>query len=345
LTIQGLNHRLPPGQQLAAPGKWPTVGQRRPLPWTPPWRVEIAGLVRSPQIRTLDELRALPQTNLVADIHCVTRWSKFDVPFRGVLLADLLDLAGPLPEGRYVSFVAHSENAHSTSLPLADAIELGTLVALEAEGAPLGEVRGGPVRTVVPGRYFYKSLKWLARIELLADDRLGHWEAGAGYHNTADPWREQRYIASGVTKQEAARLIASRDFSGRDLLGIDASGRDLAGLDARRALLRNADFRGAKLSRANFERANLSNARFAGADLRDAVFTQADIEGADFTGADLRGADLRVASMLGVTFFSFADEQDANAAIFDDRTQIDAARLVDLVPQQAERLALVLNRS
>jgi DMSO/TMAO reductase YedYZ molybdopterin-dependent catalytic subunit len=328
-------NRLPPGQQLAAPGKWPTVGQREPLPWTPPWRVEVAGLVSKPRSWTLAELQEFPQTEASIDIHCVTRWSKLDVPLRGVMLADVLRLAQPASAARFVSFVAHSAGAHSTSLPLAEALELGAIIALEAEGRPLPESRGGPVRMVVPVRYFYKSLKWLARIELLADDRLGYWEAAAGYHNTADPWREQRYVAAGIGKRDAARLIASRDFSGRDLLGIDASGRDLAGLDARGALLRNADFRGANLRAARFEGANLSNARFRGADLREAVFFGADVEGADFSGADLRGADLRVASLLGVTFAGL-DLAASQAAVVDAATVWDAASLEQLAPPQAE---------
>jgi hypothetical protein len=336
-------HRLPPGQQLAAAGKWPTVGQRAPLPWTPPWTVELCGLAALPRVWTLDELRAMPQKEVVVDIHCVTRWSKFDVPLRGIPLDELLRLAGPSSEARFVSFVAHSENAHSTSLPLGDAIELGTLVTLEAEGAPLSETRGGPVRTIVPGRYFYKSLKWLTRIELLAEDRLGSWEASSGYHNTADPWRQQRYVAPGIGKQEAARLIASRDFSRRDLLGIDAAGHDLAGLNASEALLRNANFRGANLRGARFDGANLTNAQFHGADLRGAMLAGADIEGADFSGADLRGADLRVGSMLAVTFFDAASAVQDNEAVFDRETKIDSARIADLAPPQAEWVRRLLH--
>ncbi|HEX2164948.1 MAG TPA: molybdopterin-dependent oxidoreductase, partial [Thermoanaerobaculia bacterium] len=220
----------------------------------------------------------------------------------GVPLATLLAASRPLPEARFVSFVARSERGHSTSLPLADALALGTLVALTSDGEPLAEIHGGPVRTVVPGRYFYKSLKWLERIELLADDRLGYWEAEMGYHNVADPWKEQRYIAANVDRGEARRLLEARDLSGRDLLSLDAERRDLARLDARGAVLRNASFREAVLTDARFSRANLSNAHLEGADLRRADLRDADVEGADFRGADLRGADFRGASLFGATF-------------------------------------------
>jgi DMSO/TMAO reductase YedYZ molybdopterin-dependent catalytic subunit len=335
--------RLPPGQHLAAEGKWPTVGERSPRSSGQPWTVAVSGLVRHRRTYTLDQLRALPQTDVAVDIHCVTRWSKLDVPIRGVLLADLLAVAEPEPAARFVSFVADSQRNHSTSLPLADALQLGAMAALEAFGEPLPELRGGPVRMIVPGRYFYKSVKWLSQIELLSQDRLGYWEAEAGYHNTADPWREQRYVATNLSKREAAALIAARDFSGRDLLGIDAAGRDLRGLSARRALLRNADFRRSDLREARFDGANLSNAHFADADLRGAVLLNADAEGADFTSADLRGADLRVASLFGATFYDPRREQAAPK--IDNTTRIEPARLDDLVPFQADSLRAALGLS
>ena len=170
----------------------------------------IGGLVEVPRVLALTELAALSRVERIVDIHCVTRWSKPAVRFGGVLLADLLSHAPPKPAARFVSFVSRSERSHSTSLVLAHAISLETLIALSCEGQPLAAEHGGPVRVVVPGRYFYKSLKWLAGVELLAEDRLGYWEATAGYHNHADPWQEQRYIAPGLTKQQAAAADAYR---------------------------------------------------------------------------------------------------------------------------------------
>jgi DMSO/TMAO reductase YedYZ molybdopterin-dependent catalytic subunit len=323
--------RLPPGQQLAAPGKWPLVGERRPREDASPWSVALEGLVESPCQLTLAQLAALPQTNRVVDIHCVTRWSRLDAGFGGVMLADLLALCRPRPEARYVSFVARSPRSHSTSLLLDDALKLQAMVALFADAAPLDTIHGGPVRIVVPGRYFYKSLKWLERIELLAEDRLGYWEAEAGYHNTADPWREQRYMAPNLNRFEVQRLLDARDFCGRNLRSLDASGRDLIGLRARDALLRDADFRRAKLVRASFASTNLSNARFAEADLRGASFDHADLEGADFSGADLRGADLRGAMLTAATFVT-----GELAARFDATTRVDERSLEELMPEQAD---------
>jgi DMSO/TMAO reductase YedYZ molybdopterin-dependent catalytic subunit len=327
--------RLPPGQQLAAVGKWPLVGERVPAAEDGPWMVTIAGLVDAPRTWSLDELRSLGWVERVVDIHCVTRWSKLDTRFGGVMLADLLDAAKASREARFLSFVAHSPRAHSTSLPLADAVELATMIALEANGEPIRAEHGGPVRVVTPGRYFYKSLKWLQRIDVLAEDRLGYWEAEAGYHNNADPWHEERFLAASLSRQEMREILATRNFAGRDLRSMDATGHDLDGLDARGALLRNADFSRAKLSGANFSGTNLSNAHFALADLRGASFRDADVEGADFAGADLRGADFRGASLIGATFMLASGDGQMPSARMDHTTQIDWQRLDELVPEQS----------
>lgn len=324
---------LPPHQQLAAPGKWPLVGEKQPASWSPPWKVEVSGLVQVPRVWTLEELWELPSVERTTDIHCVTRWSKLGMRFRGVLLETLLEQAQPTAGARFISFVAHGERRHSTSLPLADALELGTLVAWETDGQPLDESHGGPVRTIVPERYFYKSLKWLAGIELLAEDRLGYWEATAGYHNVADPWREERYIASNLSKQQAAALLATRNIAGKDLLSLSAAGLELPGLDARGALLRNADFRGADLRGADFAKANLTNARLQNAVLSGASLIDADCEGADFSGADLRGAKLVGASLFGATF-----RTEEATALVDPTTSVSAATLEMLAPEQAEYL-------
>jgi DMSO/TMAO reductase YedYZ molybdopterin-dependent catalytic subunit len=324
------SQHLPPGQQLVARGKWPIVGERTPRDDVAPWTVSVGGLVAHPGELTLADLAAMPQVQQTVDIHCVTRWSRFDTPFGGVLLADLLARCDSLPAARYVSFIARSARGHSTSLPLAEALKLKALIALRFEDAPLEPIHGGPVRVVVPERYFYKSLKWLERIELLAEDRLGYWEQEAGYHNTADPWREERYLAPQLDRLEVQRLLDARDFSGCDLRSLSAAGRDLRGLVARGALLRDADFRRANLQGADFTGANLSNAHLAEADLRGASFAGADVEGADFTSADLRGADFRGAFLTAATF---TDGQ--RPAHIDATTLLDRRAVDDLTPQQA----------
>lgn len=327
-------HKLPPHQQLAAPDRWPLVGEKAPDPQRAnrPWSIVIRGLVERERVWTLDELRALPQVERVVDLHCVTRWSKLGAHFGGVPLKALLERCRPTPRARYLSFVARSARAHSTSLPLEVALEQDVLLALRYEGQPLPPEHGGPLRTVVPQRYFYKSLKWLEAIEVLREDRLGYWEREAGYHNAADPWQEQRYIVPDLDSAHYRKLLQKRNFSGQNLLGLDAQGRELSGLNAHEAQLRDAHFERANLEGARFEGANLSNAHFNDAHLRGATFVGADCEGADFRGADVRGVDFTRASLFGVTFVDEAP--DSRAALVDATTRIDARSLAQLTPPQ-----------
>ncbi len=339
-TIRIVNQKekqnLPPGQQLVAKGKWPLVGERESAKSTDPWTLTVQGLVDSPQEFSWQQLKQFPVVESTIDIHCVTRWSKLGVSFQGFSLQHLVDLCQVNAQAKFVSFVARTDRQHSSSLPLDEALRLNTMLAYACEGEDLPEQHGGPLRGVVPGKYFYKSVKWVQRIEFLSEDRLGFWEAESGYHNVADPWKEQRYIASSISKRESESLIEKRDFAGRELLGIEVAGHDLSELLAEKAQLRNANFSGCQLQRANFGSANLSNANFRSANLNHASFQDADLEGADLTGADLRGADLSGCSLFGATFCDEKDGTIQNAAKFDAETIIDRAStdaLTDLQKQ------------
>lgn len=340
-----MNHApLPPNQQLVKGERWPVVGEKAPRQCDSPWTLTIDGDVSHRVVFGIDDLRAMPQTRRRIDIHCVTRWSKFAVEFEGIPLADILAACdgGPLwkDEAKFVSFIARSDRAHSTSLPLQEVLDLDPLIALRGAGQPLPCEHGGPIRMVVPGKYFYKSVKWLERIEFLTQDRLGYWESEAGYHNGADPWQEQRYIAAQLGKQAIARLLEQRDFSGLDLLSLQARGLNLDGLNATGALLRNADLREASLRGANFAEANLSNAHFHAADLREANLRDADLEGADFSAADLRGADLRGASLFGASFCSLETAGPAtDLAWLDSTTLVSQVSLDALTHPQREFVA------
>jgi DMSO/TMAO reductase YedYZ molybdopterin-dependent catalytic subunit len=324
---------LPPNQQLAAPLKWPVMGEKSPRKGTEPWLVSIDGLVAIPKIWSVEDIKAMPQVEQILDIHCVTRWSKIGSRFSGVPLSHLLAQCQPLTEARFVSFIARSEVNHSTSLPLDEALR--ALVALEYEGQPIDEQHGGPVRMVVPEKYFYKSLKWLERVELLEQDQLGRWEREAGYHNLADPWLEQRYIVPALDKATLREALTKRDFSGKDFHSLDATGLDLPGLNARGALLRATNFRRVNLEGACFDSANLSNAHLEGCNLRGTTFLNADVEGANFCGADLRGADFRGASLFGTTFFAEDSSADSSGGTrIDLTTRIDEVGIEALTPVQ-----------
>jgi len=190
LVERGLDPaRLPPGQYLTE--KWPVL-HAGSIPQTDlaSWDFRVFGEVEEPVTLSWDELRVLPSHEITTDIHCVTRWSRFDTSFRGIHWRELAKLVRPKPSARFV--VAHAEQGFTSNVPLSLLEEEGSLVAYEADGAPLAPEHGWPLRLVVPQRYFWKSAKWLRAIELTAADRPGFWER-YGYHNEADYWREQRY--------------------------------------------------------------------------------------------------------------------------------------------------------
>ena len=190
LVEKGLDpKRLPPGQYLTE--KWPVL-HAGTVPKTDlaTWDFRVFGEVEEPLRLTWEELRALPATEVTVDIHCVTRWSRFDTSFRGVHWRDLAPLVRPKPGARFV--LAHAEQGFTANVPLSSLADDLALLATEADGAPLTPDHGWPLRLVVPSRYFWKSAKWLRGLELRSTDQPGFWER-YGYHNDADYWREQRY--------------------------------------------------------------------------------------------------------------------------------------------------------
>jgi DMSO/TMAO reductase YedYZ molybdopterin-dependent catalytic subunit len=181
--------RLPPGQYLTE--KWPVL-HAGTVPETDlaTWDFKIFGEVEVPLSLSYEELQALPQTQITVDIHCVTRWSRFDTSFKGVRWQELAKLVRPKPNARFA--LAHAEQGFTANLPLEALEDEDALVAWEAEEALLEPEHGWPLRLVVPSRYFWKSAKWLRGIELLSSDQPGFWER-YGYHNEADYWKEERY--------------------------------------------------------------------------------------------------------------------------------------------------------
>jgi len=181
--------RLPPGQYYTE--KWPVLHAGDvPRVDLATWDFRVFGEVEEPLTLSYEELQHLPTTEITTDIHCVTRWSRFDAQFNGVHWSELAKLVRPRPSARYV--LAHAEQGFTTNVPLAALEEPGSLVAWEADGEPLTPDHGWPLRLVVQGRYFWKSAKWLRGLELRAHDTPGFWER-LGYHNEADYWREERY--------------------------------------------------------------------------------------------------------------------------------------------------------
>jgi len=182
-------HRLPPGQKQVT--NWPVLDLGvQPDVRPENWRLQILGLVKSPVVLRREDFLALPQTESVSDIHCVTSWSRYDNRWQGVSSHTLLALVEPKPEARHLVF--HAYDGYTTNLTLSAFADENVLLAHSWEGKPLPREHGGPVRAVVPDWYFWKSAKWISRIEFLENDRPGFWEV-RGYHNEGDPWKEERY--------------------------------------------------------------------------------------------------------------------------------------------------------
>lgn len=182
--------RLPPGQYDTG-SSWPTLtAEATPRVDLDAWTMTVDGLAARPHTWSWRDIQALPESTYVGDIHCVTTWSKFDMTFRGVSVDTLLEVAMPMPEAAFV--MAHSTTGYTTNLPLEDVTGGKAWVVWEVDGKPLPPGHGGPVRLLVPHLYFWKSAKWVTRLELMERDRPGFWEQN-GYHDRGDPWLEQRY--------------------------------------------------------------------------------------------------------------------------------------------------------
>jgi len=192
--------RLPPGQSLTQ--KFPVL-HYGPVPRFNPasWDFRVWGEVDVEKRWSWVEFNALPRTQIRMDIHCVTRWSKFDTVWEGVSVRSLVEggLIKPKPSAKFV--MQHAEYGFTVNLPIEVVLGDNFLLATHLDGEPITPDHGYPLRGVVgniPSRedlivpYFWKGAKWLRSLEFMTHDRLGFWEQ-AGYHNEADVWKEQRF--------------------------------------------------------------------------------------------------------------------------------------------------------
>jgi DMSO/TMAO reductase YedYZ molybdopterin-dependent catalytic subunit len=179
--------RIPPGQYLVDDFPVLSAGPT-PYPSLDEWTFSITGLVDEPVSWSWEEFLALASEETRKDIHCVTKWSKFDTVWKGVSVDTLLENVDTSAE----FVLAFCDGGYTTNLPLADVTDGQAWVAYQFDGEPLDPVHGGPARLLVPHLYFWKSAKWVRGLELLDHDEPGFWETN-GYHNRGDPWKEQRY--------------------------------------------------------------------------------------------------------------------------------------------------------
>ncbi len=181
--------QLPPDQYETR--KWPVLdlGVKPEIP-RERWTLTIDGAVARPLRLTWADFMALEQVDDTSDFHCVTKWSRMDVPWRGVRLSELLAAAEPDDGAGFL--MCHGYDGYTTNVPLVEALKPDVLLVHTADGAPLTLDHGGPVRMITPQLYAWKGAKWIKRLELMTEDRLGFWEE-RGYSSTAYPWRNDRY--------------------------------------------------------------------------------------------------------------------------------------------------------
>jgi DMSO/TMAO reductase YedYZ molybdopterin-dependent catalytic subunit len=184
---EGDSARLPPGQYETRDFPVLSAGPT-PRASLDTWRFDIVGAVGHERGWTWDEFQDLPRETPTADIHCVTKWSKFDTTWTGVSVDRLFE--GVEPTGGFV--VAYCDGGYTTNLALEDVTGGKAWVAYEFNGEPLAPEHGGPARLLVPHLYFWKSAKWVRGLKLIEQDSPGFWERN-GYNNHGDPWKEERY--------------------------------------------------------------------------------------------------------------------------------------------------------
>jgi len=181
--------RVPPGQYLTQ--KWPVLHYGPVPPFNPKtWDFRVFGNVENEIKLDWADFQRLEQTTVTADMHCVTTWSRLDQKWEGIPFPKIVELAKPKPDSKFV--IAHSEYGFTANTPIEYCLREDCLIALRANGEPLTAEHGSPARLVVPRLYAWKSAKWLRGIEFRDTDAPGFWERN-GYHNTGDPWKEQRY--------------------------------------------------------------------------------------------------------------------------------------------------------
>jgi DMSO/TMAO reductase YedYZ molybdopterin-dependent catalytic subunit len=188
----GKAERVPPGQYLTE--KWPVL-HYGPVPTFNPktWDLRVFGAVKNELRWSWEELQKLDRelnATVTADMHCVTTWSRLDQKWEGILFSKIVELAQPGEDAKFV--IAHSEHGFTANVPIEYCLRDDCLIALRANGEPLTAEHGQPARLVVPRLYAWKSAKWLRGIEFSPVDKPGFWERN-GYHNTGDPWKEERY--------------------------------------------------------------------------------------------------------------------------------------------------------
>jgi DMSO/TMAO reductase YedYZ molybdopterin-dependent catalytic subunit len=188
-TVAPPEQRLPPGQKLVK--DWPVLDLGiQPEVKRTSYTLTLDGAVEHPAVLGWAALMALPQSEQVSDMHCVTQWSNYDNRWKGISAAVILALVQPKPDCKHIIFHAH--DGYTTNVRLEQFDQPDVLLVHEWNGKPISREHGGPLRGMIPRFYLWKSAKWVNRMEFSEADAPGFWET-RGYNNNADPWLEERY--------------------------------------------------------------------------------------------------------------------------------------------------------
>ncbi|MDH5402269.1 MAG: molybdopterin-dependent oxidoreductase [Candidatus Heimdallarchaeota archaeon] len=191
LSEKDKRQKLPKGQYIAK--KWPVLSvEKVPTFNGVDWNITVDGEVNNPAKWSWKEFLELPKVEQISDLHCVTTWSLLDQKFGGVKFSTIVDIVQPNPNAKFVTFEAKS--GYTSALPIYDGylLEHDVLLAYEHEDQPLPSKHGGPLRSLVPQLYLWKSVKWLSKMTFHTEWERGFWET-RGYHQRGDPWLEERY--------------------------------------------------------------------------------------------------------------------------------------------------------
>jgi DMSO/TMAO reductase YedYZ molybdopterin-dependent catalytic subunit len=180
--------RIPPGQHAVK--ALPNMGGDQGEVNVSEWHLQITGEVEKPMTLNMSQLMALNQIDLTCDVHCVTGWTLLDSRWRGISMKTIIDLVKVKETAGFIIFEA--PGVYTSSIPLADSLKDNVILAHGFNDQRLPRAHGAPLRALVPDRYFYKSVKWLNRIKISPVDEPGYYES-AGYSNSADPWKEERF--------------------------------------------------------------------------------------------------------------------------------------------------------
>ncbi len=191
--------RLPPGQKVVT--NWPVLdlGVQPDIDLNL-WRLTIDGAVGHKKSWKWKDFLDQPQVQMTSDMHCVTSWSRYDNLWQGVAASHIIDVVQPEKNASYLTL--HSYDSYTTNIRMKDFVADHVILAALWQGTPISREHGGPLRLIIPHLYLWKSAKWIKRIEFRTTDKRGFWEE-RGYHNRADPWREERYSSQEKTDPKA----------------------------------------------------------------------------------------------------------------------------------------------